>query len=150
MKPLPTGPEDAAWLARAAKKTALFSGLELSMIERALARFRLYAADSGEKIIKEGTGETALYFLYTGGVRVSRAKLLFLRQSMGELKPGDFFGEMALLVNGSTRTATVTAAEPSKVFALAGGDFQELLRSNPEFRNHMTRVANERKAKTAG
>lgn len=146
MKALEISPQDSVWLAQAVKKTALFRGVDLAIVERVLARIRLYAAEAGESIIKEGATETALYFLYQGKASVTKARMLFLAKDVGVLAPGDFFGEMALLVNEARRTATVTVSEAAKVFMLSGEDFQDLLKRNPEFRRHMTSVAGSRKA----
>jgi CRP-like cAMP-binding protein len=50
----------------------------------------------------------------------------------GELKPGDFFGEISLL-ESVTSNATIKAAEDgTEILSLAHDVFQQLLRMNPQ------------------
>jgi CRP/FNR family cyclic AMP-dependent transcriptional regulator len=49
---------------------------------------------------------------------------------VNHLKPGDFFGEMALL-DGGPRTATVTATTDVRLFALTEWVFRGLLVEHP-------------------
>lgn len=43
---------------------------------------------------------------------------------------GDYFGELAL-IEGGTRTATITATTPMELLVLSAGEFSSLLRSAP-------------------
>jgi len=63
------------------------------------------ALPAGATVVEAGAPALALYWLAHGTVSVAREG-----QSLGELHSGAFFGEIAL-VGGTTRTATVTAAE---------------------------------------
>jgi CRP-like cAMP-binding protein len=51
-----------------------------------------------------------------------RARASIGRRAVGELHPGDSFGEIALL-HDVRRTATVTALEPLTVCGLEAADF---------------------------
>jgi len=46
------------------------------------------------------------------------------------MKPGDFFGEIAL-VSDQPRTATVTAAAPGRVLVMTDRAFRELMQRMP-------------------
>ncbi|MDE2290548.1 MAG: cyclic nucleotide-binding domain-containing protein, partial [Elusimicrobia bacterium] len=118
---------------------------DMPLIERVLARIGLFSVAAGERIIKEGALETALYIVYAGRFSVKKSRFLLLSRQVAVLGPGDFCGEMALLVNEAKRTATVAAEEPGRVFKLSGDDFQDLLRRNPDFRQHLMHVAQARK-----
>jgi CRP-like cAMP-binding protein len=63
------------------------------------------ALPAGATVVEAGAAALALYWLAHGTVSVTRDG-----QALGELHSGAFFGEIAL-VGGTTRTATVTAAE---------------------------------------
>ena len=49
----------------------------------------------------------------------------------GHLAPGDFFGEMSLLLDGGPRTATVTAETAIRVLVIKRRHFTTLLREAP-------------------
>jgi CRP-like cAMP-binding protein len=55
-------------------------------------------------------------------------------QKVGELGPGDFFGELALLIDAE-RNATVTAVTPMEAIVLGRREFEAALAEAP----HMTR-----------
>jgi CRP-like cAMP-binding protein len=79
-------------------------------------------------VIEEGTAE----------VRVDD-------QSVAQLGPGDFFGEIALLCTGR-RTAAVVATSPMKLFSLFDRDFREIEAQVPGLARELRRVAGERLA----
>ena len=51
--------------------------------------------------------------------------------TIGVRGPGDSFGEMALVVADSRRSATLTALEEAETFAVYVGDFERLRREHP-------------------
>jgi serine phosphatase RsbU (regulator of sigma subunit) len=59
---------------------------------------------------------------------------------LGERGPGDFFGEMSLLIPDGVRTATIRARTPGKVLALGRAAFEELLERRPTLANKMVRT----------
>jgi CRP-like cAMP-binding protein len=62
---------------------------------------------------------------------------------VGSINPGQFFGEMSLLV-GEARTATVTALVESVVFEIPREIFYELIDNRPEIANMISRAVAER------
>src|SRR5262252_8579239 len=46
-------------------------------------------------------------------------------------RPGESFGEMALVGSGARRSATVTALEPAETLAVYKDDFERLRRQHP-------------------
>jgi CRP/FNR family transcriptional regulator, cyclic AMP receptor protein len=62
---------------------------------------------------------------------------------LGTLKPGEVFGEMALLRGGPT-TATVTASRTSTVLYLAREYVARLVAAAPEIRNYLEALADDR------
>jgi CRP-like cAMP-binding protein len=57
-----------------------------------------------------------------------------------ELGPGDFFGELALLVPEATRVARVRAATPVRCFAIGRSQFGELIEQEPSIALAMLRA----------
>jgi CRP-like cAMP-binding protein len=64
-------------------------------------------------------------------------------RAVGMLGPGDFFGEIALLVT-EKRSACVTADEPMRVQAVFDRDFRQLLRERPEIEESVRAALAER------
>ena len=91
-----------------------------------LARF-VRTLSSGEVLFREGeTGSEMLYVL-AGCVHLSRGG-----HELAVMNPGDYFGEMSLLLN-APRTATATvASEDAQVVAISQANLDLLLRDNPQ------------------
>lgn len=107
----------------------LLAELDHKTLER-LARDgkrRTYAA--GEAIISEDAPAAALYIILSGHASVERtaddAGLV------GQLGPGDFFGELAL-IEEHPRTATVRATEPTECVLFVAWEFTALLKEHPQ------------------
>lgn len=68
------------------------------------------------------------------------------------LRPGEFFGELAILASGMTRTARVQAATPVRCLAIARRDFAAILEAEPDIAVAMLPVLARRIAgiETAG
>ena len=65
------------------------------------------------------------FFVCDGTVEVEA------REGMHELGPGDFFGELALLTEGGTRTARVRAKTDARCIAFDRAGFEDLVREHP-------------------
>jgi len=51
---------------------------------------------------------------------------------LADFAPGDYFGEMALLLDDQPRTASVVATSDIKVLVLTRWDFRALLKTHPD------------------
>jgi CRP-like cAMP-binding protein len=78
------------------------------------------------KLIGEGCPGYSFFVLQEGSGTVTINGI-----EVRTLSAGDFFGELALLGDG-TRTATVTTASPSRVLVLFGTEFRQLQQEYPD------------------
>jgi len=104
----------------------LLAGLD-NRVRRRLAEIgkrRTYGAD--EAIVKEGSTGTALYIVLSGRARVERQG-----EVLGEVKGGDFFGELAL-IEEHPRSATIVAIEETDCLLFPAWEFTALLDEHPE------------------
>jgi CRP-like cAMP-binding protein len=85
---------------------------------------RSYAA--GETVVDEGEGGIAFFVVEKGTATVAKGG----GETLTTLRPGDHFGEVALLA-GSSRTATITADTDLVCWGMTGWTFRPMLRSEP-------------------
>jgi CRP/FNR family transcriptional regulator, cyclic AMP receptor protein len=106
-------------------KVPLFSGCsqrELQVVARAVREINHKA---GTVIAREGEPGIGLFVITEGTASVSIGGA-----NKGTIRPGEFFGEIALL-DGGPRTATVTADTDVKLLGLTEWVFRGLVRQNP-------------------
>jgi cAMP-dependent protein kinase regulator len=77
----------------------------------------------GTVLVREGEPGDRFYLVFSGMLTVTQREL----GKRGILRPGDYFGEVALAMN-VPRTATVTAITPATVASCDRETFDELLR----------------------
>lgn len=87
--------------------------------------------NKNEVILMEEEAGTALFVIISGKVKVSRTSHDGREVILTILSESDFFGEMAIL-DGLTRSATVTAIDDSELFLIQRNDFLNLLYDHPE------------------
>ena len=75
------------------------------------------------------------------------AEVLKDGEKIAELAPGDFFGEIGLLVEGARRTATVVATTPMRLVVMFGRDFRQMEREMPSLAEKIRSVMEERLAR---
>jgi CRP-like cAMP-binding protein len=104
------------------------SDIEPQERARLLGRFgRRFAA--GDTLFQEGTPAVAALLLQEGRVRLIR-RVAMTERSLAVVRPGDLFGEGALL-DGGTYGSTAVALTEGVVMALDRDTFRTLLRSYP-------------------
>jgi CRP-like cAMP-binding protein len=110
------------------KNSALFSALtplELKIVD-GLLHERRYLTD--EIVFDEGEEGQALYLVMSGRVLISKTHA-GVSQTVAELEPGSFFGDLALLDN-SPRSAQARAMEPCEMAVFFRADFLGLLETD--------------------
>jgi CRP-like cAMP-binding protein len=99
--------------------------------------------DEGEVLFEQGDEGDALYAIISGSLEFSILSREGRKLSLDVMRPGALFGEIALFDPG-TRTATVTALEPSRVRGVKNGDVLAAIREKPELAIDMIQLAGER------
>jgi CRP-like cAMP-binding protein len=110
------------------KQTPLFSGLTDDEIATVLATAKRRTYDKGTEIIHEGhVGGAGFYLVLSGAVDVSAHGTYLATQSAG-----GYFGEMALLLEDTPRTASCVAAEDTVCLVITKWDLRSLVETHPE------------------
>lgn len=122
----------------------LFAELPGPSLERIAAMATEVELRPGQVLIQPNAAGSGMYVLQDGTVTVE------LRGRTIELGPGEFFGELSLLVPDATRSARVRAATPVRCLALSRADFEALLESEPALAVSMLRTLARRLLKEIG
>jgi len=102
----------------------LFADLNRRELQHIARLFKERHFSEGEIIVKEGSGGAAFFVIVSG-----EAKLIIHGKEHKTFKPGDYFGEVALIDQG-TRTATITAASELACYGITYWDFRPLVEAN--------------------
>ncbi|SLN30647.1 Crp/Fnr family transcriptional regulator [Ruegeria meonggei] len=94
----------------------------------------------GETLFEQGDEGDALYAILEGTLEVSFLAMSGRKLSLTLMRPGEVFGEIALFDSGP-RTATIAAAEPSRVLRVRQGDVMNQIRQHPDLAVDMIRLA---------
>jgi CRP-like cAMP-binding protein len=103
----------------------LFQNCSRSELAKVTKLGTVVEAPADAEIMRRGDRGTEFYVVLSGRIRIERPG--FEPKLLG---PGTPFGEMAL-VDGSARSATVSAASDCELYAIRRGDFALLLREAP-------------------
>jgi CRP-like cAMP-binding protein len=104
-------------------RVELLAGLPGQTLAQLAKRMEREEIAPGTTVIREGDLGERFYVVFAGMLSVSQRDL----GNRGVLRPGDYFGEVALAMN-MPRTATVTAITPAVVASCDRATFDELLR----------------------
>jgi voltage-gated potassium channel len=115
----------------------LFARLDASRIAAVARLLRPEIVAANRIIVHRGEVAHAMYFIMEGEVEVD------VQPTPVRLKPGQFFGEIALL-RDLHRTATVTAVRECRLLTLDVADFRNLMAQYPDLKRQVELVAAER------
>ena len=110
--------------ASALQRVGLFADMDRHQAEQIGRLLKERRFTQGETVIREGSGGAAVYMITQGQATVSHDG-----KTVTTLGPGDHFGEIAL-IDGGTRSATVTAATDLVCFGLTFWEFRPLVERN--------------------
>jgi len=110
------------------KRTTLFAGFSDRQIADVLATAKQRRFAAGEQIIRRGDeGGRGFDLIVEGRTEVRAGDNVLAR-----FGAGDYFGEMALLLPDTPRTADVVAVEETTCLVITQWDLRALLSTHPE------------------
>lgn len=113
-----------------------FAGSALSALSAA-ARWRSF--EPGQTVLEVGDPARDVFFIAAGEVRIINRSSGGHEIILGELGPGQSFGEISA-IDGGTRSAGVVAVTRARVCIIASGPFMQFALSNPEASHHVMRL----------
>jgi CRP-like cAMP-binding protein len=104
---------------------SLFSECSKKELGQVAAMMDERRVESGTQLTREGEAGDEFFVVAEG-----LAEAVVGKKKVGSIRPGSFFGEMALLDQGP-RVATVTAKLPTRVLVLDAKGFGRVVRDSP-------------------
>ena len=108
----------------ALRRVPLFADLTKRDVQQIARLFKERRFSAGKTVVKEGSGGAAFFVIESGEARV-----FIGGKEHSTLKSGDYFGEIALVDEG-TRMATITASNELVCYGLTYWDFRPLVEGN--------------------
>jgi CRP/FNR family cyclic AMP-dependent transcriptional regulator len=106
------------------RRVPLFADLERRELENVARSLKERTFAPGQTIAEEGAGGVGFFVIEDGEARVT-----VHGAERGRLRPGDYFGEIALIAE-SDRTATVVADTELRCLGMTAWDFRPLVEAN--------------------
>jgi CRP/FNR family transcriptional regulator, cyclic AMP receptor protein len=125
------------------KAVPFFSGMSKSELATVAQQTDEVDVPAGKVLTREGDFGEEFFLIDAGTAQVTRGG-----ESVAELGPGDFFGEMALL-GEDRRNATVTATTPMSLIVMTRPSFRALDRADPAVHATVAKAIAERHAPLA-
>jgi len=117
--------------AESLSRVPLFRRLDPSELDELAQEVTQVKYDADETIFNEADKGDALYVVETGSVRIWVLDEDVKPVTLTELKPGEFFGELAVLDRGP-RSTNATSIEVTTLHRLSSDDFQKFLLKHPD------------------
>ena len=108
----------------ALQRLPLFADLTVHELQHIARLFKERRFPKGETVVKEGSGGAAFFVIESG-----EATVFIGGKEHSTLKPGDYFGEVALIDEGA-RMATITALSDLMCYGLTYWDFRPFVEQN--------------------
>jgi CRP-like cAMP-binding protein len=111
-----------------------FAGLDPDALTRLAATMRTRRFRRGEVIFHVGDPGDALFVILAGEVKISLPSETGDEAILATLRPGEFFGELALL-DGAPRSASASALSATETVMMPRDRFRELIASEAPVRD---------------
>jgi CRP/FNR family cyclic AMP-dependent transcriptional regulator len=124
---------DVRSMAVALAAVPLFGGLDEDGLENLIRGMRMRRFRRNETVFHLGDPGDALFIVMSGSIKITLPADTGDEAILATLRPGDFFGELALL-DGAARSATAIAIEATETYVLPRDRFRELVATEPVMR----------------
>lgn len=132
------------WVLQALHSSGFFKNLPGDSIDSLIFSGKLCKAPANQVLFKEGQVGNTCYILIQGNVVISQNG-----QNLRVMTQGSCFGEIALMMSGGRRTATVTTQLDSILLEIQQNDFYRILAQNIVLAKEIETLAAERLQNTA-
>ena len=113
------------------RKVPLFSHLSRKQLAQVAKVADEIDLREGKEMTREGAPGREFFVILEGSADVRKGG-----RKINSLKPGDFFGEIAL-VTSVPRTATVAATSPVRALVVTDRSFRHLLEESPDIKTRV-------------
>ncbi len=122
----------------------LLSDLPEDDLNQLVSSLKVLELQAREILYREGEVGEHLYIIADGQVEILRAAGTDDELLLNIIGAGEYFGDMALIMPGGQRTATVRARGVTTLLTMSRGEFDDLLRRYPVLAYSMVRVSSQR------
>ena len=124
-------------------RVPLFASLPPSEIQHLVETLRRSKIAPGAVLFHEGDYGDRFYIVLTGELEIVKALGTADERLLDTRGPGEFVGEMSLLIRDGLRTATVRAQTAVQVLEMTRADFDALLQRQPTLAYDIARVLSQ-------
>ena len=108
------------------QRVPLFAEIDRKELQSLASSFKERTFKAGDTVASEGAGGVGFFIIDEGEAKVMRGD-----DEVARLGPGDYFGELALIDEG-TRTATLVAETDMTCYGLTSWEFRPLVEGNSQ------------------
>ena len=118
-------------------KVTLFKDLSKDILEDIVKCLKLEIYFTNSIIVQANTIGESMFFIQNGTAAIMSPSGV----ELGHLSDGSHFGEVALLLKGQKRIATIIALEMCEIYKLSQKDFQTVILPHPNILNKLEIIA---------
>ncbi len=126
------------------KKVPLLSDLPRHELDNLASTLQIVTLRAGEVLFREDEKGESLFIVLEGQLEVLLGLGKPDEKVMAVLGPGEFIGEMSLLIPGRARTASIRATDAARLWMMTRADFDSLLLRQPKLADTMVRTLTRR------
>ena len=135
--------ETSATIQSLLREAGVFQGVSAAAIARLAAAGRLRRLGRGQMLFNQGDAADAFFLVCAGSIDLGLDSADGRGLVINEMRPGDGFGELALLT-GQSRSTSAVASEESLILAIPRREFMAVLETEPTLTRNLLRTMAQR------